>query len=97
MLRGELLRRYGVRDADGGSGQGSLFLLAALVLTLSATAALLFLYAILLSKLMPDTGIGLLDHVKHDQYFCYLLPLSVLPTYLFVYVNWLSLAYFQHN
>ena len=97
MFRGDLLRRYGVRDADGGSSQGSLFLLASLILALSVASALLFLYAIVLSKLMPDTGIFLLDYIKHDQYFCFFLPLSVLPTYLFVYVNWLSLTYFQHN
>ena len=97
MLRGDLLRRLGVREADGGSGQTSLFLLSVAILSLSAVTALVFLYAIVVSKFMPNTGVYLLDYIKHDQYFCFLLPLSVLPTYLYIYVNWLSLTYFRHN
>jgi hypothetical protein len=37
------------------------------------------------------------DFIKYDEYFCYLLPLSILPTYLILYLNWLAMRHFEQN
>ena len=55
------------------------------------------LYAIVLSKLMPDTGHWLLDAIKHDHYYCYLGPACIPATVIFIYFNWLSLKFFRLN
>lgn len=58
---------------------------------------LLFIYAAFLSKLQPDTGISYVDFFKYDYYFCYLIPLSILPTYIIIYINWVAMRHFEQN
>jgi len=57
----------------------------------------LFVYAAFISKLLPDTNNYVLDFIKHDYYFCYLIPLSILPTYAVIYLNWLAMKHFEQN
>ena len=57
----------------------------------------LFIYAAFISKLLPDTNNSFLDSIKHDYYFCYLIPLSILPTYSVLYLNWLAMRHFEQN
>lgn len=57
----------------------------------------IFFYAAIFSKLLPDTGIYVLDVIKYDYYFCYLIPLSIIPTYAVIYLNWLSMNHFVQN
>jgi len=54
-------------------------------------------YAGVISKFLPDTGIILLDDIKYDYYYCYLVPLTILPTYMVIYLNWLSMKFFEFN
>lgn len=56
-----------------------------------------FLYGAVLSKHIPQTNIYILDQMKKDAYFCYLIPLLIVPTYIVIYLNWLSMKLFQHN
>ena len=56
----------------------------------SILLVLAYLYAALFSKLMPTTGVALLDAIKEDEYFCFLLPLLIIPTFFIVYLNWVS-------
>ena len=56
-----------------------------------------FIYAVYLSKMIPITGISMLDAIKEDHYFCYLIPLTVLPTTIVIYINWLAFSHFQQN
>jgi hypothetical protein len=58
---------------------------------------LLLFYAIILSKLLPETGIYALDAIKHDEYFCFLIPLAVVPTYIVIYLNWVAMTHFIQN
>lgn len=59
---------------------------------------LVIIYATIISKLfIPDTGNAFLDWVKHDKYYCYLLPAMIPVTFFFVYLNWMSLKFFRHN
>ena len=57
----------------------------------------IFLYTAIISKLLPDTGYFVIDFIKHDYYFCYLIPLSIVPTYAVVYLNWLAMRHFEQN
>jgi hypothetical protein len=47
------------------------------------------------SKLLPPSGHALLDAVRADRFYCLLLPLCALPTYLILYLNWLSMRLFE--
>lgn len=62
-----------------------------------ATIGIIYLYTALVSKLLPDTGYFILDFFKHDFYFCYLIPLSIIPTYAVIYLNWLAMRHFEQN
>lgn len=42
-------------------------------------------------------AVGLLDALERDQYYCYLLPLTIPVTVLAFYANWVSLKFFRHN
>lgn len=68
-----------------------------LCIVFSVFIALIYLYAAFISKLMPYTGYLVLDAMKDDYYVCYLLPLITLPTIIVVYLEWLSMTFFQHN
>lgn len=67
------------------------------LISFSVTLAIAFLYATVISKLLPYTGIAVIDFIKDDHYFCYLLPLMILPTYLAIYLNWLASQIFENN
>jgi hypothetical protein len=62
-----------------------------------ALFGVVYAYTAFISKLLPDSGIDVVDFVKHDQYFCYLCPLSILPTYAIIYLNWLAMRHFEQN
>ena len=47
------------------------------------------MYAIVVSKYMPVTGNKLLDWIREDRYYCYLIPLTFAPvTLTAVTWNW---------
>ena len=48
-------------------------------------------------QLLPDTGIPFLDAVKHDTYYCLLVPLTAVPTFIAIYLNWLSASFYRAN
>ena len=76
-------------SAEGQKRAGLALLAASIVLTG------VLLYAIVISKLLPPTGISLLDSIRDDRYYCLLIPLSVLPTIAAVYSSWVSLKFFR--
>lgn len=95
----DLLRRIKVRQLDKIDANSFPYLvqkcyLIILVLTVLGAA---YFYSAIISKFMPDTGFFILDAVKHDSYFCYLIPLMILPTLIVVYLQWLSMTLFQHT
>ncbi|CAN0514585.1 unnamed protein product [Ectocarpus sp. 12 AP-2014] len=55
------------------------------------------LYAIVFSKLMPPMGHPLLDAVREDSHYCYLVPLTIYPSCAALYMSWVSLKFFRHN
>lgn len=63
-----------------------------------ATFGLIFLYAAIVSKMLPEfDNYPILNAIRNDYYFCYLIPLSILPTYSIIYLNWLSMRHFEQN
>ena len=62
-----------------------------------AAIGIIYLYTAFVSKLLPDTGYFILDFFKYDYYFCYLFPLSIIPTYAVIYLNWLAMRHFEQN
>jgi phosphatidylinositol N-acetylglucosaminyltransferase subunit Y len=58
---------------------------------------MLSIYMLVVSKLLPATGIEPLDWIQQDQYYCYLVPATIPVTVGFIYFNWLSLKFFRHN
>lgn len=56
-----------------------------------------FRYAAGLSKLSPVPEDSLLEVIAKDYYYCYLIPLLILPVYVSVYLGWLSMRLFEHN
>ena len=55
-------------------------------------------YCMLISKIMmPYTGNSILDWIKDDEYYIFLIPSLVVTTMVFGYWNWVSMKYFRHN
>jgi hypothetical protein len=54
-------------------------------------------YAFIVSKWMPYTGNALLDAIKEDSYYTPLIPVVGIVTWMFVYINWMSLKFFRHK
>lgn len=53
-------------------------------------------YTIMVAKFIPMTGVPLLDFFREDHYFCYLLPLTFVPTFALLYFNWITLELYKH-
>lgn len=68
-----------------------------LLILLSVLFGSFFIYAILVSKMTPESGIYILDLIKYDHYYCYILPLLIIPTYFMIYVYWLCYNLFENN
>lgn len=56
-----------------------------------------FRYAIVFSKLMPPMDHPLLDAIREDSHYCYLVPLTIYPSCAALYMSWVSLKFFRHN
>jgi len=56
------------------------------------------MYALVVAKMMPDTGVAVLDFVKYDTHYVKAVPVFILMvSFLWVYWNWASMKYFKHN
>jgi hypothetical protein len=68
-----------------------------IILFVTVLCGILYVYAAIVSKFLPDTGVEWLDFFKYDFYFCFLIPLLIFPTYSVIYLNWLAMKSFEHN
>ena len=95
----DLLRRIKVRQLNEIDVTSSPYLIEKCYLAIGFLTlfGLTYFYSAIISKLMPDTGIFVLDIIKHDYYFCYLIPLMILPTLIVIYLKWLSMSLFKHT
>ena len=67
------------------------------LLVATCAAFLLFFYAGFVSKVLPPTGVSLLDAMRDDWFYCYLVPLVGPTTFIAVYMNWVAMKFFRHN
>ena len=82
--------RYKSNAIDGVLGFAFLFS-AMLIFSIS-------LYAFIISKFfMPYTGNRILDWIKDDEYYCCLIPSTMISSVLFMYINWVAMKYFRHS
>ena len=56
-----------------------------------------FRFAIGVAKFLPKSGNEFVDFVIEDNYYCYLVPLTIPTTVVALYANWVSLKFFRHN
>ncbi|CAK9862701.1 unnamed protein product [Sphagnum jensenii] len=54
------------------------------------------LYATLLSKLLPPCGVPILDAIRSDWYYSFVVPLTGPVILVAVYFHWLSMKLFKH-
>ena len=63
--------------------------------------ALIFIgstYSMLIAKIfMPYTGNKILDWIKDDEHYIFLLPSMIVTMMVFAYWNWVSMKIFRHN
>lgn len=92
-----LQSQFGIRKLDSMKGSPKSALFGKILIACSSLFFFIYLYMSFFSKWLPDSDIFLLDLIKYDHYFCYLLPLFIIPTYSVIYLNWLSISHFEQN
>eukprot|EP00386_Alphamonas_edax_P011332 GDKI01035959.1.p1 GENE.GDKI01035959.1~~GDKI01035959.1.p1 ORF type:complete len:108 (+),score=19.66 GDKI01035959.1:103-426(+) len=84
-------------SAPNGKGEeSSTQLVGACLVGLAYLLFVASMYCLIISKFMPDTGNFVLDSIKRDWYYCLLIPCLVPTSFVFIYVNWVSMKYFRH-
>ncbi|KXS17951.1 hypothetical protein M427DRAFT_68116 [Gonapodya prolifera JEL478] len=67
------------------------------LLALTVAFFIVSTYCGFVSKMMPDTGWVILDAIKHDNYYCYLVPLTIPTAVIFGGFNWVGYEQFVNN
>ncbi|KAL6191340.1 hypothetical protein ACLB2K_037731 [Fragaria x ananassa] len=55
-----------------------------------------FLYATVVSKLLPPSDNRIISAIQNDRYYCFLVPLTLPVLVVAVYFHWLSMKMFKH-
>ncbi|KAK1397487.1 putative phosphatidylinositol N-acetylglucosaminyltransferase subunit Y [Heracleum sosnowskyi] len=55
-----------------------------------------FLYAAIISKLLPPSENSIVAAIQNDRYYCFLVPLTLPIIIVAVYFHWLSMKLFKH-
>ena len=72
-------------------------IMGSLIITMAAIIFIGLFYAMIGSKLLGPTGNYLLDFIRDDEYYCFLLPLMLPVTVIALYCNWVSMKFFRHS
>ena len=72
-------------------------IIGSLIITMAAIFFIGLFYAMFGSKLLGPTGNYLLDFIREDEYYCFLLPLLLPVTVIALYCNWVSMKFFRHS
>jgi len=55
-------------------------------------------YSMIIAKIfMPYTGNKILDAIKDDEHYIFLIPSMLVTIIFFAYWNWVSMKFFRHN
>ena len=69
-----------------------------LLILIGAFIFVLSTYSMIIAKIfMPYTGNAILDWIKDDEHYIFLVPSMVVTVMIFAYWNWLSMKFFRHN
>ena len=68
-----------------------------LIIFATFAVLVLYLYVAIVLKMLPYTSNAFLNYLKDDEYYCFAIPLALLPTLLIVYLNWLSIKVYESN
>jgi len=90
-------KRAAVKRARTGDAERATVFWGYVILICTVCSFVAFSYATIISKVLPETGYKFLDGIKYDHYYCWLIPTMIPVTYLFIYLNWMSLKFFRHN
>ncbi|CAN0891848.1 hypothetical protein LINGRAHAP2_LOCUS17212 [Linum grandiflorum] len=55
-----------------------------------------FLFAAIISKLLPLSSNPVVAAIQKDRYYCFLVPLTLPILFVAVYFHWLSTKLFKH-
>ncbi|CAN1189407.1 hypothetical protein LINPERPRIM_LOCUS12895 [Linum perenne] len=55
-----------------------------------------FVFAAIVSKLLPLSSNRVVSAVQNDRYYCFLVPLTLPILFVAVYFHWLSTKLFKH-
>ncbi|KAF3954934.1 hypothetical protein ACB098_08G159000 [Castanea mollissima] len=55
-----------------------------------------FLFAAVISKLLPPSHNALISSIQNDWYYCFLVPLTLPVLVVAVYFHWISMKLFKH-
>uniref|UniRef100_A0A0D6R4K3 Phosphatidylinositol N-acetylglucosaminyltransferase subunit Y n=1 Tax=Araucaria cunninghamii TaxID=56994 RepID=A0A0D6R4K3_ARACU len=95
MNKSETLQLYSSTTCSHHPGSHSFYW--GLTLIISGVASfIVFLYAAILSKMLPPSGIPLLSAIESDRYYSLLVPLTLPILVVLVYFHWLSMKLFKH-
>ena len=73
-------------------------LLGYILIILGAVVFIFSTYSMIIAKIfMPYTGNRILDWVKDDEHYVFLIPSMIVTIMLFAYWNWVSMKFFRHN
>ncbi|ETV67990.1 hypothetical protein H257_15954 [Aphanomyces astaci] len=89
------MAKEGVRIVSTGAIWGYV------IVSLSAIFFITFMYLIVVAKVLPPPTPGrsfpMMDAIRGDQHYCYLVPLTIPVAFIAMYVSWVSLKYFRQN
>ena len=71
-------------------------LYAVLLVVGSLTALVILIFWIVIAKMLPPTSSPLIEWMRNDEYYCFLVPLAIMPTsFLYRFLSWLSYQHFK--
>ncbi|KAI9031154.1 phosphatidylinositol N-acetylglucosaminyltransferase subunit Y-domain-containing protein [Hyaloraphidium curvatum] len=82
---------------DADAEQDSTWLWGLALLALSGFVFVFGLYAAVIAPFMPETGVKLLDLIREDRYYSFLVPLTLPVTVILMVVNWVGFKVYRHN
>ncbi|KAM3339611.1 hypothetical protein P3S68_029480 [Capsicum galapagoense] len=74
----------------GSKAQGVAFL------AFGSISFLVFVYVVIVSKLLPPFDNPILAAIQNDRYYCFLVPLTLPILVVAIYFHWLSMKIFKH-
>ncbi|KAM3741157.1 hypothetical protein ACB098_08G154300 [Castanea mollissima] len=83
-------------SASSSSSSSSSQLWGCFFVTIGSVFFVGFLFAAVISKLLPPSRNALISSIQNDWYYCFLVPLTLPVLVVAVYFHWISMKLFKH-